>query len=273
MNSRPRRSRLLAAAALLHLAMSAAFAGNDDVSPLIFAAIPDFAANPTQLTIKGEDLGSLKPFVTLDGLPLAVSSFTPTLVTAWLPAGLLPGSYLLTLQMGGNPQKSALFDVAIGAIGPKGDKGNPGPQGPSGTAGPAGPQGPQGPAGPPGAGGASEVYSVTAPAALLRILPRSVATLAVPAGQYWLTFTSTLTNTTSDPVNPTDTISCAFVNFGSLSSVRLGQDTNQGVMALQTVATLAAPSTIAVNCSGFTLQFSGRSENNVLTAIKVGTIH
>lgn len=261
---------MLAVAALLHAAMSAALAGNDDVAPVIIAAVPDFAANPTQLTIKGENFGNLKPFVTLDALPLVVSSYAPTSVTAWLPAGLWPGSYLLTLQRGDNPPKSALFDVAIGAIGPKGDKGNPGQQGPSG---PAGPQGPQGPAGPPGAGGASEVYSITAPAVSLRILPRSVAALAVPAGQYWLTFTSTLTNTTSDLLNPTDTISCGFVNLGSLNSVRLGQDTNQGVMTLQAVATLAAPSTIAVNCSGFTLQFSGRSENNVLTAIKVGAIH
>jgi hypothetical protein len=261
---------MLAVAALLHAAMSAALAGNDDLAPVINAAVPDFGANPTQLTIKGENLGSLKPFVSLDALPLVVSSYTSTVVTAWLPAGLLPGSYLLTLQRSGNDPKSALFDVAIGVMGLKGDKGDLGPQGPPG---PAGTQGPQGPAGTPGAGGASEVYSVTAPTAFLRILPRSVATLTVPAGQYWLTFTSTLTNTTSDPVNPTDTIACGFLNLGSSNSVRLGQDTNQGVMTLQTVATLAAPSTIAVNCSGFTLLFSGRSDNNVLTAIKVGAIH
>lgn len=42
---RRRESRMPAAAALLHAAMSAALAGNDDLAPVINAAIPDFAAN------------------------------------------------------------------------------------------------------------------------------------------------------------------------------------------------------------------------------------
>ena len=53
------------------------------------------------------------------------------------------------------------------------------------------------------------VYSVTGPSVGLRILARDVATLDVPAGQYWIVFTSTVTNTTSDIINPTDTIGCA----------------------------------------------------------------
>src|SRR5437870_4599991 len=97
MNFRRRGSGLLTAAALLQAAMGSALAGNDDIVPVIIAAIPDFPANPTQLTIRGENLGSLKPFVTLDAMSLVVSSYTPTSVTAWLPAGLSPGSYLLTL--------------------------------------------------------------------------------------------------------------------------------------------------------------------------------
>ena len=60
---------------------------------------------------------------------------------------------------------------------------------------------------------------------------------------------------------------------GSPNTVRLGPDDNQAVMALQAVATFTAPGTIAVNCSGFTLRFSGQSDNNVLTALKVGAIH
>src|SRR5258708_14137277 len=83
-------------------------------------------------------------------------------------------------------------------------------------------------------------------------------------------FTSTLTNTNSDLLNPTNTIACSFVGLGSPNSVRLGPDANQAFMALQSVSTLTAPTTIAVNCSGFTLQFSGRSDNNVLTVLKVG---
>jgi len=43
-------------------------------------------------------------------------------------------------------------------------------------------------------------------------------------------------------------------------------------MVLQAVATFAAPTTIKVGCQGFTLRFSGRSDDNVLTALKVGAI-
>jgi hypothetical protein len=100
-----------------------------------------------------------------------------------------------------------------------------------------------------------------------------MAALSVPAGQYWIMFTSSLTNTTSDLVNPTDTIACGFAGLGSPNTVRLGPDANQAVMAIQVVATFAAPTTVAVNCQGFTIRFSGQSDNNVLTALKVGAIH
>jgi hypothetical protein len=100
-----------------------------------------------------------------------------------------------------------------------------------------------------------------------------VATLDVPAGQYWITFTSTVTNTTADLLNPTDTIGCGIVGVGSLNMVRLGPDANQAVMALQAVANFSAPATITVTCAGSAVQFSGHSDNNVLTALKVGAIH
>ena len=118
------------------------------------------------------------------------------------------------------------------------------------------------------------MYSVTAPAATLRILGRPVAALSVPAGQYWISFTSTLTDTsTNDLLNPTHTLVCSFVNVGAANTIQLGPDVKQGVMALQAVATFSAPTTIVVNCGGFTLAFSGLSDNNVLTALKVGAIH
>ena len=234
---------------------------------VILAAIPDSADNPKQLTIAGEGFGSGKPLVTLDSMTLTVASFTPTAVNVFLPQGLKPGSYLLALTPNGHHGDAATFDVALGASGPKGD---PGPAGPAGSAGPAGPQGP---AGPPGLNGASDVYSTTGPTVGLRILGKQVAALPVPAGQYWVVFTSTLTNTTADILNPTDNIACSFGGLGTPSSVRLGPDANQGVMAIQAVASFNAPTTIQVFCQGFTIQFSGLSENNVLTALKVGTIH
>jgi hypothetical protein len=270
MNLRRNLPWALAAAALLNFTIAAAPADEGGPPPIILAATPDFAVSPTHLTITGQNFGTSKPVVTLESVPLTVVGFTPTVVTVWLPAGLIPGTYLLELDPNGHGGKSALFDVAIGAIGPKGDRGDPGATGP---AGPVGPPGPQGPPGPAGAGGASDVYSVTAPAVSLRILPKQVAALTVPAGQYLITFTSTITNTTSSIIDPTDTIGCSIVNGGSPNTVRLGPDANQAVMALQAVSTFSATATIAVNCSGFVLEFSGRSDNNVLTALKVGAIH
>ena len=302
MNSRTLRRCAVALALVLPLVLTVALADDDQHEPLILTAVPDSSASPTQLTITGENFGTLKPVVTLDLIPLTVVSFGSTAVTALLPAGLTPGTYLLTLQQNGQKFRVAEFDVALGAIGPQGEKGDPGapglpgpvgpsgptgpvgpvgasgpvgPVGPSGPTGPVGPVGPQGPQGAPGTpgSGSSDVYSITGPSVGLRILSQDVATLDVPAGQYWIVFTSTVTNTTSDLLNPTDTISCAIVGVGSFNSVRLGPDANQAVMALQAVANFSAPTTITVACQGFTLRFSGQSDNNILTALKVGAIH
>ena len=145
--------------------------------------------------------------------------------------------------------------------------------GPQGPLGPQGPQGPQGPRpGTPGSG-SSDVYSITGPSVELRILFKDVAALDVPAGQYWITFTSTVTNTTADLLNSTDSIGCVIAGVGLLNVARLGPDANQGVMALQAVANFSAPTTITVRCAGSTINFSGQSDNNVLTALKVGAIH
>ncbi len=268
MKSVRHRPTIFAIAALL--ATPSAWADNDSQKPIILAAIPDFSVTPAQLAIQGQNLGTAKPIVSLDAIPLSVVTFTSTAVTALLPAGLAEGTYQLTLDAGAHGDKLAQFDVAIGSIGPKG---NPGPAGPAGPPGAQGPPGPAGPAGPPGSGGSTDVYSVTGPSVNLRILPQQVVSLTVPAGQYWLAFTSTINNTTSDLLNPTVAIACSFVNAGSPNAMQLGPDVNQGVMALQAVASFAAQTTIAVNCSGAVLRFSGSSDRNVLTALKVGAVH
>ena len=279
MKSRAIRGHAVALAFALQIdVMGRALADDEKHDPLILAAVPDSSASPTQLTIMGENFGTLKPTVTLDSIPLAVVSFGSTSVTALLPAGLTPGSYLLMLQRNGQKQNTAEFDVALGAIGPKrreGRSGAPGPAGPAGPSGPAGPVGPTGPQGPEGApgAGASDVFSVTGPSVGLRILAQSVATLDVPAGDYWIVFASTVTNTTADLLNPTVTIACSIVGVGSRNSIQLGPDVNQGVMTLQGVASFVAPTTIDVRCQGSVIRFSGQSDNNVLTALKVGAIH
>jgi len=47
---------------------------------------------------------------------------------------------------------------------------------------------------------------------------------------------------------------------------------NEAVMALQGVASYAVPTTITVRCAGLAIRFSGQSDNNVPTALKVDAI-
>jgi hypothetical protein len=277
MNSRNRWTNWLALAMLLPFGAVASPPNDDQQAPIIQSVIPDVAVSPTQLTITGQNLGSLRPLVTLDSMILAVTGFGPAVVTASLPAGLRPGTYRFKLAPGGRDKGVAEIDVTLGAVGPQGDKGDPGAKGPAGPAGPQGPQGPQGlqgpqgPPGTPGSGGGSNVYSVVGPGVSLKILDKPVATLTVPSGQYWILFTSTITNATSDLTSPTNTIGCSLM--GSRNFLRLSSDANQGVMALQGVATFTAPTTIEVTCGGGTILFGGRSDNNVLTALKVAAIN
>jgi hypothetical protein len=274
MNSRHGWTRALAAATLLIVIVRGAPAQENSLKPTILAALADPPANPTQLTITGRELGTLRPLVTLDSAILVVTGYSPTVVTALLPPGFRPGTYRLTLARNGDREKLVEFDVAIGAIGPKGDAGDPGPKGAPGTQGLPGPQGPPGPQGIPGpqGAGASTVYSTTVPSVALRILPLPVATLAVPAGQYWVVFTSTLTTNSADLTSPTDTIGCAIVNAASQNTVKLTADVSQTVMTLQAIVTFTAPTAITVSCAGGTLLFRGRSDNNMLTALKVGAV-
>jgi hypothetical protein len=203
---------------------------------------------------------------------------------------------LIDTSAGGKCQKDELAvswnaTGPTGPAGPQGSAGPPGAQGPAGPAGPAGPTGPkgapgpQGPAGPQGLAGppgtSAEVFSVTSPAVDLTIFGKSIASLTLPAGQYWITFTSTVTNTTQADVltpDPTDTIECSISGLSGGNTVRLGADANQAVMMAQAVATFSAQTTVTASCRGLVVQAigpagSGRSDNNVLTALKVGAIH
>jgi hypothetical protein len=83
---------------------------------------------------------------------LAVASDGRAL-TAQLPAGVAPGTYLVTVVSGPGQVQQAWFAVTLGAVGPQGDSGPAGPTGPPGPAGPGGPAGPAGPAGATGATG------------------------------------------------------------------------------------------------------------------------
>ena len=100
-----------------------------------------------QIHIHGVGFGIDVPLVTLEGAPLTVLGNTPTEVLAALPAGTVPGTYLLKMLQTGpmgpfGGREVVTFYAAIGAEGPAGPQGVPGPAGPQGADGPIGPPGP-----------------------------------------------------------------------------------------------------------------------------------
>ena len=105
----------------------------------------------TTLTINGINFGSGAAKVLLGAFgPLTVMAQSPTQIITSLPSGLLPGNYVLNLQIGEKVDES---NVTFGAVGPTGPIGPTGLQGPIGLAGAAGLIGPQGPIGPKGVSG------------------------------------------------------------------------------------------------------------------------
>ncbi len=246
------------------------------------AAVTDrlWSTRPGTKNISMSSVARAACLATFSGL-LAI---IPGLGRATIPdaAGIIHGCYNATngsqriIDTSLQSCKTNEVPIQWSQTGPPGPVGAQGPQGPQGSPGPQGPQGSPGPQGPPGipGSGSSDVYSTTGPSVDLRILFKDVATLDVPAGQYWIMFTSSVTNTsTNDIVNPTELIGCGIVGVSALSLVRLGLDANQAVMTVQGVANFSAPTTITVTCAGSTILFSGRSDNNVLTALRVGAIH
>ena len=108
----------------------------------------------TTLTINGTDLGHDKARVLLGAFgPLTVVTQSPSQIVVMLPPALLPGNYVLNLQIGENVDESS---VTVGAVGPQGPvglagaTGATGPQGQIGITGAVGPQGPKGDTGPQG---------------------------------------------------------------------------------------------------------------------------
>jgi hypothetical protein len=117
----------------------------------------------SDLVINGTGFGTRAPTVLLGGTALVVSSNSPTKIVAKLPAGLPAATYELRLVFGSkkedgkkdDQERSASFDVTIGATGGQGATGPTGPAGPTGATGATGPAGAAGSAGATGATGAS----------------------------------------------------------------------------------------------------------------------
>jgi hypothetical protein len=152
-------------AAIVALAAGYATAGGRD--PVIAEVRSDDAR--ASLSVIGTDLPTTLPRLRLGTLaaPLVVTLATPTRIDALLPAGIAPGSYLLTLTSGkkdsnGDGNHGDEFWVTLGAqgvagpqgvAGAAGARGEPGPAGATGALGGIGPMGPAGPSGPAGATG------------------------------------------------------------------------------------------------------------------------
>ena len=134
------------------------------------------------IAISGRNFGNQQPVVNLGATPLAVTSFSPTAITANLPTDLAPGSYHLMVVAAGVFPRVGLLDLTIGNVGPQGAAGPPGPQGLQGPQGPAGLQGIAGVAGP--AGLAINPLQV----ALLKWAPYSGVTFPVESGPFGIAF-------------------------------------------------------------------------------------
>src|ERR1017187_3856280 len=65
--------------------------------PVITAVTANYSTNEPTITIAGRYFGSITPTVTLDGVPLVITTYTQTSVTALLPANFSPGTYVLLL--------------------------------------------------------------------------------------------------------------------------------------------------------------------------------
>jgi hypothetical protein len=131
------------------------------------ATIISSSSTATQLTINGSGFSPGFASVLLGKYgPLAVTTQTANALVVTLPAGMTPGDYTLSVQIGPIPLNADESVVTIGAVGPAGPTGATGAAGPAGAigaAGATGATGPQGPGGVPGATGAQGPAGPTGP--------------------------------------------------------------------------------------------------------------
>ena len=149
------RIRTLTAAVALTLGTIAPFGiqSANAAAPVVLSS----SSTPTTLTIEGDHLGPGAASVMLGSFgPLTVVSQTASQLVVTLPTGLLPGNYVMSVQVGkgkGDVDESIVTIGAVGPTGPAGPAGSQGAPGPAGPAGATGAAGPQGAAGPAGAAG------------------------------------------------------------------------------------------------------------------------
>ncbi len=110
--------------------------GQQTILPIIANVLDNPAG--TQITINGQGFGYGRPQISLSGQSLTVISSTDTSVLATIPAGVTPGTYVVSVQ-NSSTHLAGLFPAEIGpslgvagATGLAGPQGLPGPQGPQG---------------------------------------------------------------------------------------------------------------------------------------------
>ena len=127
--------------------------------PVVTTAV--ISADGSVLAVSGSNFGS-NPLVSLGGYVLGGVGVNPqgTALSALMPA-LAPGSYQLVVTAGGN--RSAAFEITVGAQGAAGATGAQGPAGADGADGADGAPGATGPQGPPGATGPTGAQGAAGP--------------------------------------------------------------------------------------------------------------
>src|SRR5437773_10780419 len=142
---------------ILHFRAWCSLAALLGLTSLAHAAIPlpaikNTAVNGTAMTVQVVNFPTGPLVVKFnDATVNATYDQAAQTITANLPAGLKPGTYLLAIYKSDLP--FAWANVAIGATGATGPAGPQGSTGDKGDTGATGAQGPGGPQGPPGAPG------------------------------------------------------------------------------------------------------------------------
>jgi hypothetical protein len=136
LRDRPVRTSVLLVPVLLVLLLGTV-TGGEKPQLVILSAQADQTSGT--MLIQGQNfLGKSKDdsVVTLAENPLTIHSVSDTEIWAELPAGVTPGSYLLTVSRGQGSVKNDSFNLTIGAVGPAGPQGEAGPTGAMGPPGP-----------------------------------------------------------------------------------------------------------------------------------------
>jgi hypothetical protein len=179
-NSGMRKAACAALAMLTPLLASAATAN----LPVVNSVTINYSSNVVTVNGSGFLPATAPPTVSFNITKLMLVSDSNTEIVAYLPGGIAPGTFNLTVTNSENHTFS--FGVTYGAAGPAGPagaNGAQGAQGPAGSAGPAGPAGPTGPQGPSGLLSSTGISTVDVPLPFNEV--GTVSALRLPnAGTY-----------------------------------------------------------------------------------------